>query len=568
MNHEDNGGTRGHIAIHGHSYTIKEREDLTIVKNPIYEKCLPDDTVEYEILQDSVIITRIVSRKPKNTLTVVRGIRETGSFFCLPLICTIFNQEVNKEDFGEHNSKVGDMWTCSLTETGIKLLEYVGNAFNLRNVKDYIRNYIAKPEQNFSTLYSECFQKNLETPLYTHEFKDLTHLDTFSVDNCGTRDIDDCISIDFENGIIYIHIVDIVSGLEMGSEEDVKASYQGFTVYLPDAAITCLPHQMSESDLSLTVGKVRRVITVEIVIDRRDSTIHAAYIYPSNIINKLNYTYEEFDGKLPDIIDGKRSWVSKFIEKWWIKRLNLPNLKIRIRKGIVERVYLENTDDPAHRFIETLMVCTNSIVATYLRDKELTFPTKYGPTTLESLKIDEITDNKIVNIFIALEEGYLPKRRIINTGYFGLEINDYTHFTSPIRRQTDTIIHRLLAGYTYNKDSLQKLVNHLKEKKKEIDSIVEWYYSISIKKYLREIWKEPVTGWVTKIYPHGIDFIIPDWMLKGYIHVSKIMRCIRWKYNGSSLSGGSIEISRGTKISIFHEGIGIVNIKFTCIAVK
>ena len=568
MNQEPNEPEKGEIIIQGHSYLIKEKSDLLVVKNPIYEKCLPEDIVEYEIIRDSVVITRIVDRKPKNTLTVVRGIRDLGSFFCLPLICTIFNQEVLKEEFGEHNSRVGDMWRCSLDLSGIRLHEYVGNAFNLRSVKDYIRNFVIKPPENFYDIYSECFKKDIKNPLYTQEFTDLTHLDTFSVDNCGTRDIDDCISIDFEKGIIYVHIVDIVSGLEMGSEEDIRSTYQAFTVYLPDAAIPCLPPQLNESKLSLNINTTRQVITIELVIDRRDSTIHSAHIYPSSIINKKNYTYQEFEEKIPDIIQGKKNWVSKFIEKWWIKRLSLPNLKIRIRKGIVERVYLENTDDPAHRFVETLMVCSNLIVASYLREKGLVFPTKHGPVTLESINVKEITENKIVNVFLAIDDESLVRRRVVNSGYFGLELTDYTHFTSPIRRQTDTIIHRLLAGYTYDPKALKKLVTHIKKKKNEIDNIVDWYYSISLKKYLRENWKEPIHGWVTKVYPHGVDFVIPDWMLEGYIHVSKIMKSVRWRYSGSTLSGAGNEISLGTKIEIFHEGIGIVNIKFTCVAVK
>lgn len=558
----------GKIATYGHSYGIKGYKDLIVIKNSLYEKCLPGDTVNFDIIQDTIIITEIVGRNSAETLTVVRGIRETGAFFCLPLISTIFNQEIQKDIQEILSSKVGDMWRCALDIDGIHLIAYVGNAFNLRSVKDYIRNFVISPTPEFRSFYEGCFESGPKEPFYTRCIRDLTDLETFSVDNKGTRDIDDCISIDYENGIIYVHIVDISSHLIIASEDDIQAAYQSYTVYLPDATITCLPPQMSESKLSLTSDSIRKVITVELVIDRRDFTIHSADIYPSTIINKENMTYKQFDERLPDMIQGKKGWISKFIERWWIRRLEIPNLKLKINKGIVEGVSLETTQDPAHRFIETLMVCCNLIISTYLKEKGCKFPEKHGPSLVDTEFVEKVTDNYIVNVFLSRTKERLHKQRLTNIGYFGLELTSYSRFTSPIRRQSDTILHRLLAGYKYHPHKMGELIAHMENKENQIKKITQWYYSIALKKYLRENWNEPIEGWVLNVYPHGIDFVIPTWILEGYIHVSKLADGIRWKFSSDQLTGGHYTVKKGSKILIFHEGIGIINIKFTCTEIK
>lgn len=563
----------GEISIYGHCYGIKDHKDIVLIKNSIYEKCLPHDKVLYKFIDDTLAIEEILERSPKYTLAVVRGIREEGSFFCLPLISTIFNQEIKIDEdqipeyYNTKKIRVGDMWNSYIDITGIHIQKYIGNAFNLHAVKDYIKEYIIKPSENFPEFYKKCLLPEDPTPLYTRDFVDLKHLDTFSIDNSGTRDVDDCISIDFDKHIIYVHIVDIVQNINLFTDEDIKAAYQGNTVYLPDLTLNCFPRELSDEKLSLNTGETRNVITIEMKINKNDYSIDHADIYSSEIINKNNYTYENFEKNIEIFLEKDKNWILKFMKKWKLKHLEIPVIKLKIRKGMVESIRLDSSYDQSHSFVETLMVAANSLVATYLESKKITFPKVNSPRTLINEDVEQITENNIVNTF--LKKNSDPERMSITNeiGHFGVILTGYTHFTSPIRRQKDTVIHRLLAGYKYDEIYLNEYIKHLENQRKSISRITEWYYSIAVKKYLREFWKEPIEGWVTDIYYHGIDFLIPDWLIHGYIHVSKIISGIRWNFENNTLTSNDKIIQKGTKILVTHEGIGIINIKFMCIKI-
>jgi exoribonuclease R len=562
---------QGEICLYGHYYTIRGNKTKVIVKNNIYELCLPGDIVAYDVFNDDIVVRQILSRKPSTSLAVARGMRNKNVFYCLPLISTIFNQDITIVDEDDPKIRVGDMWRCTIDIHGIHLHEQIGNAFNLRCVKDYIRDYVIKCTPEFKDMYENCINSGEQNePLYTKPYEDLSHLDTFSVDNNGTRDIDDCISIDDESGKMYVHIVDIASGVDPGSPDDVQAAFQAYTIYLPDLTLPCLPRSLSEDSLSLLVGVPRRVITIEYCVDRSNRTISSVEIYPSTIVNKKNYTYEDFGKELSENFCNERKWVDDFFQKWHLRYFDIPNMKIKIKRGVVERVFLDSTYDPPHKFIETMMVLSNSIIAARISHFGTFFPRKRVPTTILYDRVPMLTSNSIVSNIIARNSlDSSQKATIASLGFYGLCNADYTHFTSPIRRQVDTIAHRVLSGIRYRRESIATLMSHIEKQHDMIRKITDWYYGIALKKYLREHWSEPVDGWVTEIYPHGIDFIIPEWMLPGYIHVSKLVSGIRWNLENGSLRSSSspLTISKGTKIVVFHEGIGIINIKFYCIKV-
>ncbi len=557
----------GKIAIYGHCYGIVGHKECSVVKNSIYEKCLPKDTVEFDITNNQITIRQITERTPQKTIAVIRGIRDRSAFLCLPLVTGIFNHEIQIPD--ETIYRIGDMWECEITINSFTLGESLGNAFSCLSVKKYINQIINEVPEDFKEFYRKNLPIRTNSSLYSSERKDLSHLNTFNVDPQNSKDWDDCVSIDWETKKFYVHIVDICANLPLGSEEDIKAAYQGFTLYLPDMTGPCLPRPMSEELFSLKVNERRNVITFEFSIDEKTLNIQEPLVYPSEIVNKTFYSYEEFDIVLKEwSTSDDKSWFIDFLKRWQVRNIDVPYLRLMMKKGRVEAIRLEGKEEFSYKFIETLMIATNIAVANMISRSGRLFPQRWHPKSLVENPNLPTTDNQIVNNYIKLLSFNRATYSVVNNGHFGIGASNYTHFTSPIRRQIDTINHRIMAGYEYDDEFLTKLVEHMEKHENFIEKISTWYYDLNFKKYLRNTWTDPVEAYVTSVYTHGVDFLVPEWMLDGYVHVSKLPNLgERWFHNQGILSASGQRITVGTKLKIYHEGIGIVNIKFVALSI-
>lgn len=330
---------------------------------------------------------------------------------------------------------------------------------------------------------------------------DLRDETIFTIDGSHTKDMDDAVSIDVDkdgNYILRVHIADVNHYVPEGSALDVEARRRGTSAYLSDSVLPMLPHQLSNGICSLNEGEDRLTKTVEIIIDKEGNII-SHKIYDSVINSKKKMTYEEVNqileyGIIPEGYEPFEEdllvmySLSDLLTKKRIERGNIDfasdEIEIEINDGAMQ--FVGRGEGLAEKLIENLMILANETVAKHYSDMKLPIPYRVHGNPhddsliqrLSRLKEEGICGNEVgalinkirrgkctskdVSIFLRSYEDTeiyeivsaailtsMSKARYSeeNEGHYGLSLDYYTHFTSPIRRYPDLIVHRLIDQY-------------------------------------------------------------------------------------------------------------------------
>ena len=330
---------------------------------------------------------------------------------------------------------------------------------------------------------------------------DFRGLFTVTIDGEYSKDFDDAVSLDVSGGMhrLYVHIADVSSFVKPGSPLDQEAQKRGTSFYIGNRVIPMLPEVLSNELCSLNAGQDRLTLTAELIIDRhgdlRNTAFHRGII---NVDKRLTYAQAD------DLISGKGSSSLKkeiirmndlavLLKKMRMTRgrvdLNLPNEEIIYDGGNTADIRFE-TRMASHRLIEEFMLSANEAASRTLR--EAAIPTLYrvheniseekigaliGFFKTLGIRFDrgisigcalqEIVDSvagknyeQVVNFIIlrSFMQAYYGTEPV---GHFGLGFKDYTHFTSPIRRYPDLVVHRCiksLIGKTHPPYTKRELV--------------------------------------------------------------------------------------------------------------
>ena len=466
------------------------------------------------------------------------------------------------------------------------LIEATNEIYDNMYVGKYIKTigFINEPDIDFKTIaYNYGF--NLEFPKevleelkkfsdeVTYEDKigrvDLTDERVFTIDGKDCKDMDDAISIKRkEDGgyILKVHIAHVSHYVKFGSAIFEEAARRGNSVYFPDSVVAMLPERLSNELCSLNPNVERLTRTVEIELDK-NAKVTSYKTYRSVIKSKLKMNYDD----VFDIITGKeaKSEYKPFVNDLMIlKELSEKLTKIKIERGYTSfdseelkfvRDELGNTkeilvekDNIAHEIIENCMLLPNELV-THLypgfpfgfRNHEL--PSAYKMYDLiETLKelgypIKNLKNMKpnfliqrLLNDFKGKEEYVIISRIILtslklayygteNKGHFGLALqNGYTHYTSPIRRLNDLIIHNLLDMYedgNLTKEKLieidnmiEKLLEHASRMERQAEKAEYEADKLQVINYLKQHIGEEQIAYIEKITPEYIKVIVPGLM--------------------------------------------------------
>lgn len=328
--------------------------------------------------------------------------------------------------------------------------------------------------------------------------RDLRSEEIFTIDGSDTKDIDDAISLSkLEDGKykLGVHIADVSYYVKEGTKLDDEAYFRGTSVYLVDRVLPMLPHKLSNGICSLNENEDRFAFSCEMIIDDKGDIGHYE-IFKSIIRSRKKMTYEEVNKILEE---NTTSEDYKPFEKTLLLMNELSKIlrKKMIRRGYIEfesteaKIKVDENCHPTHiesrvqrsgeELIENFMIAANETVASSIYYKNLPgiyrvhdkpdekrlgefmkFLSLHGYVVNGKSKIDNPKD--LQHILSQLEE--VPEVRVlhdmairsqakavysdINIGHFGLGSKCYSHFTSPIRRYPDLILHRLLKDYNYN----------------------------------------------------------------------------------------------------------------------
>jgi ribonuclease R len=340
------------------------------------------------------------------------------------------------------------------------------------------------------TAEAEEFPDEITPEMFSEDRKDLRALNTVTIDGERAKDFDDAISVKrIPDGFkLYVHIADVGFFVPMGSVIDEEARKRTTSVYFPDRVIPMLPRKLSEDLCSLRPKTDRLTFTAEMDFNAAGIVLKT-WFYASVINSNERMTYTDVRKILIDKDDATRKKYERLLPDFdlmgelchilraeRLKRGSLdfdlpePEIIIDLKGNLETIVHAERNF--AHMVVEEFMIAANEAVATRLASLDV--PTLYRiHEEPDGSKIEDIENilkftahlkkksvtpkdfpeilrktkstpyEELVNYMIlrSLKQArYSPE----NVGHFGLASKCYTHFTSPIRRYPDLIVHRVL----------------------------------------------------------------------------------------------------------------------------
>jgi ribonuclease R len=327
--------------------------------------------------------------------------------------------------------------------------------------------------------------------------RDLTDLRTFTVDPATARDFDDAVSAQREGdgARVWIHIADVAAHVRPGSPLDLEARRRGNSTYVPGAIEPMLPHALSSDACSLTPGEERLTVTAEIELGP-GAEPRSTRFYRSRIRSDARLDYDQLDAifagrvrppqQVAEPLEAARAVAAGLGEHRGTSSLDVesfePEFRFDADGDVVAAHGVEQTE--SHRLIERLMILTNEQVAQRLERERV--PAIYRVHAPPDLKQIERLLEQLAALGVPtppLGQGLSPREagrvaaeasRLVqreaarrghgreaytslvlrslkqahyserNSGHAGLGSEAYTHFTSPIRRYPDLVVHRAL----------------------------------------------------------------------------------------------------------------------------
>lgn len=418
--------------------------------------------------------------------------------------------------------------------------------------------------------------------------KDYRGWTTVTIDGEDARDFDDAVSIrKLDNGGYYlgVHIADVSHYVHPGSALDRDAYRRGNSVYFPERVIHMLPESLSTHVCSLNPQQERLTVSVLLTINSQGQVVDREF-HPSLICTKERMTYksvykifqgdqremEKYHYLLPQLLQMRK--LAGLLREKRVRKgsldFDLPEPELVYKEGILHSVEPLETNE-AHQLIEEFMLAANEEVASYLSQNNIPLLYRVHPPpskkSLEGLrkmlshfglnlpsskqitqkdlqatlaKIEGKPEEKFITLQMlkSLQLAYYSEK---NKGHYGLAKEKYTHFTSPIRRYPDLVVHRILNKAIKQKSvkisSLASVAHHCSERERKAaeaeQDLVEW----RIYRFLKEKLGEEVEGIIVDITKAGLVVELRDYFVQGTIPYAELDGDYYFKRTDKTLVG-------------------------------
>ncbi|MEA3290074.1 MAG: ribonuclease R family protein [Campylobacterota bacterium] len=347
---------------------------------------------------------------------------------------------------------------------------------------------------------------------------DLRDLDFCTIDPVGAKDFDDAVYFDEGSSTLYVAIADVSSYVQEGSSLDIEAQKRAFSIYLPHKVLPMLPFELSNNLCSLVPEEDRLAYVFKMKLDIKKQKVTSSELFEAVINSKRRYTYEEIDDIL-EKNDKENYFVKLYDITKLFRRARLKNgydfRNEELRQKLDENNNLESIQKedstPSHSLIEECMLLANQEAAKKLKTLGV-FRVHDEPTQPKIAKlVDDVNmlglnaklksdvHSTIVSIQQKAKNVGLEKEideliiqsqqqaaySSIKKEHFGLGFKDYSHFTSPIRRYADLVLHRILKTGKIPKD-IEETCIYISQKERDIAQLV---WDFEDRKYARWAYK-------------------------------------------------------------------------------
>ena len=415
---------------------------------------------------------------------------------------------------------------------------------------------------------------------------DLTGETIVTIDPADARDFDDAISLSKSedgNWHLSVHIADVAHFVQEGGTLDQEAKQRGTSVYLPGRVVPMLPETISNSLASLQQDQVRFTKTVKIEFSPGGTPLHTEF-HNSAIKVKKRFCYEE----VMPILDAPEKFktevsadvlklLADMYELAMILRgrrfedgsleLHLPEVKIELDKDGVVCGAHETSHDESHQIIEEFMLAANTAVATKLMDADITFIRRVhgSPDPIKLKAFSEFADS--LGLEVSPDPSRFELQKILSevrgkpfeqalsfallrsmksaeytglvNGHFALAIENYCHFTSPIRRYPDLTVHRLfekvIEGKTKKIGLSQietiKLGAHCSGMERRAAQAERELTRVKLLMLLATKTEETFRAVITGVEKFGIFCRCEKYPVDGFVHVSNLANGERLDYD-------------------------------------
>ncbi len=382
------------------------------------------------------------------------------------------------------------------------------------------------------------------------ERRNLLDHNVFTIDPLGSKDLDDAFSlkkIDDGKYNIYVHIADTTEYIYPEHECFEKIMKNGNTIYGINNNWPMIPRNLSENISSILCNKNTYAITNEFLYDKENNTIdHIGYYY-SEISSRKQYTYEEIDEIITN--DSNNNY-----NKSSSKDILIILEASKLIQQKLDNIPMNNSTSLSHKMIENWMIYTNNIMGNIIFNKNAgnfryhpkpynnqlmalkrfithvlkepipqNFEKEYITETLKN-NIDKITDKNILATY-----EYIIKDMMRKASYelykkphshYALGLENYLHFTSPIRRASDMINHLILRGYDFDDDTMEKYCKYFNDAEMIQVDVENMICSNKIFKNINKKVGSKIKGITINVNKNNIEIYLPELDYSRHIHVS------------------------------------------------
>jgi ribonuclease R len=463
---------------------------------------------------DSVVVKRLIAKRGRPSGKVISIIKHS-------IITTIYISKIvnNSIEFFD----IRTMQSAEIFAKDDPKIYKEGTLFKvnaLTNEVEEILGHISDPKidekislslfNRFDKFPQDVVKQATEVSLSVKESEcegrvDLRDLDFCTIDPVTAKDFDDAIYLDIKENTLYVAIADVSYYVEYFSPIDKEAIKRGFTTYLPHKSFPMLPRELSENICSLKSGVDRLAFVSKIKLNENNEPIKEEF-FEAVIHSKRRFNYDQIDS----FIDGNFAnptevesrifkWLSvlyKITRELKAKRLKVgydfrsEEIKLTLNSSHLLKETIIETGTPSHSLIEECMLLANQASAKrFSGEGDSIFRIHDAPKEQKIVQLvanlaaigifvepsEEVKDTisdiqkeaKKLDLEAEVDELIIKSLKqasysAYNIGHFGLGFTHYSHFTSPIRRYSDLILHRLIkAQLRDDKKELEYLLRNI-----------------------------------------------------------------------------------------------------------